>query len=196
MNRRIALSVVMLVGLTACSATETTPPEPLASEDIEAPTPPESVEVDRPEPDLEPPETILPTPAPPEPATTRFGDYGSSQVLDEMYGDCAAGVWSQCDQLYFDSPVDSAYEHFGDTCGDRNPPAGLCTEVQGGLGQGEYGSDTALDALYGACAAGDFAACDELYVESPLDSEYEHFGDTCGDRNPPAGWCVDIHAST
>jgi len=26
---------------------------------------------------------------------------------------------------------------------------------------------------------------------SPLDSDYEAFGDSCGDRNTPAGWCEE-----
>jgi hypothetical protein len=34
-------------------------------------------------------------------------------------------------------------------------------------------------------------ACDKLYLESPVGSEYEAFGDSCGDRGRPAGenWC-------
>ena len=60
-------------------------------------------------------------------------------------------------------------------------------------GDGTYGSDPELDALYDACADGDFEACDELYNESPSGSEYEEFGDTCGDRNEPSGYCVDVY---
>ena len=45
-----------------------------------------------------------------------------------------------------------------------------------------YGDDPALDALYDDCAAGDATACDDLYVQSPPDSEYEQFAGTCGDR--------------
>jgi hypothetical protein len=60
-------------------------------------------------------------------------------------------------------------------------------------GDGTYGSDPELDALYDACEDGDYAACDELYNSSPSGSEYEEFADTCGDRNEPAGYCVDIY---
>ena len=35
------------------------------------------------------------------------------------------------------------------------------------------------------CAKGDYAACDQLYLQSPVGSEDERFGDTCGDRIPP-----------
>jgi hypothetical protein len=42
-----------------------------------------------------------------------------------------------------------------------------------------------------ACEAGDMEACDDLYWESPVGSDDERFGDTCGGRQP-AGmgmWC-------
>ena len=43
-----------------------------------------------------------------------------------------------------------------------------------------YGDDAALDALYDQCAAGAMVSCDQLYLESPLGSEYEAFAVTCG----------------
>jgi hypothetical protein len=56
-----------------------------------------------------------------------------------------------------------------------------------------YGDDPDLDVLWDACAAGDGAACDDLYVESPFGSEYEEFGETCGGRGLPADqlWCEE-----
>ncbi len=45
-----------------------------------------------------------------------------------------------------------------------------------------YGEDPSLDALWDACEGGSGAACDELWAEAPLDSEYEQFGVTCGNR--------------
>jgi hypothetical protein len=57
----------------------------------------------------------------------------------------------------------------------------------------DYGSDAGLDALWDACAADDMAACDDLYRYSPRGSAYEAFGDSCGERNEPAGWCEDIY---
>lgn len=54
----------------------------------------------------------------------------------------------------------------------------------------DYGDDASLDALYDECEAGDFAACDSLYLDSPYGSEYEAFGSTCGGtRNPAYGIC-------
>lgn len=60
-------------------------------------------------------------------------------------------------------------------------------------GDGTYGSDPVLDALYDDCAGGDYAACDELYDKSPLGSDYEAFADSCGERNDPQGYCVDVY---
>lgn len=65
--------------------------------------------------------------------------------------------------------------------------------TEGSGGEGAYGSDPALDALYDECEGGDYAACDELSFGSPTDSEYEAFGDTCGERNEPSGECVALY---
>src|SRR5665648_812338 len=52
-------------------------------------------------------------------------------------------------------------------------------DITNNLGQGDnYGDDATLDALWDACAAEDWASCDQLYFDSPLGSEYEAFGDT------------------
>lgn len=57
----------------------------------------------------------------------------------------------------------------------------------------EYGDWQPLDRLWDACEAGDGAACDELFVESPMRSDYERFGSSCGDRFPGATLsCVDL----
>ncbi|MFW7414406.1 hypothetical protein [Demequina sp. SO4-18] len=58
---------------------------------------------------------------------------------------------------------------------------------------GAYGDDAYLDGLWDQCAVGDDAACDDLYQESPYGSEYEEFGDTCGERGRPwfQVWCED-----
>lgn len=45
-----------------------------------------------------------------------------------------------------------------------------------------YGDDPTLDAMWDACEGGDGEACDDLYFQSALGSEYEEFGDTCGGR--------------
>lgn len=45
-----------------------------------------------------------------------------------------------------------------------------------------YGDDATLDRLWDSCEAGDGQACDDLYLQAPSGSEYEQFGDTCGNR--------------
>ena len=39
----------------------------------------------------------------------------------------------------------------------------------------------ACDALHQACAGGDLAACDDMWLITPVGSEYERFGASCGD---------------
>jgi hypothetical protein len=52
---------------------------------------------------------------------------------------------------------------------------------------GDYGD---VGALYDLCADGDMAACDLLYWQSPVNSEAEMFGSTCGGRTTPVyGTC-------
>jgi len=45
-----------------------------------------------------------------------------------------------------------------------------------------FGDDADLDALWDDCEAGSGSACDDLYFQSALGSEYEAFGNTCGNR--------------
>ena len=45
------------------------------------------------------------------------------------------------------------------------------------------GDDPELDRLWRACADGSGQACDDLFRESPVGSEYERFGVSCGDRD-------------
>lgn len=53
-----------------------------------------------------------------------------------------------------------------------------------------YGDDSRLDRLWDRCEDGDLEACDDLWWLSPIGSEYEAFGDTCGERRRPGGgWC-------
>ena len=45
-----------------------------------------------------------------------------------------------------------------------------------------YGDDADLDKEWDACEAGSGTACDDLFWQSPVGSEYEAFGNTCGNR--------------
>jgi len=76
-----------------------------------------------------------------------------------------------------DDIIDDASEIIPDE-DDLIPDETIDPTIEGG----NHGDDPALDALWASCEDGDMAACDELYMASPFDSEYELFGDTCGER--------------
>jgi len=124
-------------------------------------------------------------------------NYGDDAELDALWDACEAGDWESCDDLFWDSPSGSEYETFGDTCGNRQE-AGTGLDCVSVFGEGvtttdpsSYGDDAELDALWDACEAENWQACDDLYWASPVGSEYETFGDTCGDRSSGASACVD-----
>jgi len=107
--------------------------------------------------------------------------------IDGLRSDCVGGDMAACDTLYRDSRPGSDEEQLGWTCGGRTDGGGSC-EVNGAVA---YGDSAELDALWDACAAGDMAACDELYSSAPVGSEYEEFGDTCGGQSTGGGTYCD-----
>lgn len=111
-------------------------------------------------------------------------------TLDGLWTDCEMGDWAACDTLYIEAPVGSDYEEFGATCGGITDGSRWCTDEFSA--SASYGDDAYLDGLWDACEAGDWAACDALYSESPLGSEYEAFGETCGFLTDGIEWCVDV----
>lgn len=54
-----------------------------------------------------------------------------------------------------------------------------------------YGDDPVLDELWDRCEAGEGVACDELWEQAPIGSEYERFGVTCGEREEVLN-CSDL----
>lgn len=56
---------------------------------------------------------------------------GDDMYLDELYAGCAAGDGADCDELWEEAPVGSAYEAYGVTCGNR-PEILDCTEEMNG----------------------------------------------------------------
>lgn len=61
-------------------------------------------------------------------------------------------------------------------------------------GPQSFGDDPQLDALYTACSEGWGKACDELYDLAPMDSEYESFAASCGNRTYEIK-CYDVYPS-
>jgi hypothetical protein len=51
-------------------------------------------------------------------------------------------------------------------------------------GDGAFGDDPVLDLLVEQCRRGNNQACDELHATSPIGSDYEAYGRTCGGRAP------------
>ncbi len=69
----------------------------------------------------------------------------------------------------------------------------MVEDMSDGVGEGEpnaYGDDPALDRMWDGCEAGDMQACDDLYLDSPFGSEYEAFGNTCGNRSDGTEFCA------
>lgn len=130
------------------------------------------------------------------------GSYGDDPALDALWDACEAEDWQACDDLYMQAPLGSEYESFGDTCGNRTDGTSMCvdeyadpieepteepTEPSGDAQS--YGDDAYYDSLWDMCAAGDPFSCDELYLTSPVGSDYEAFGDTCGETTAGGTYC-------
>ena len=46
---------------------------------------------------------------------------GTDSTLDRLAQSCYDGAMKDCDQLFKQAPAGSAYQHYGDTCADRQP---------------------------------------------------------------------------
>jgi len=136
---------------------------------------------------LEPAEALIAAPA------TGSAPPGTDADLDALWEACTAESGDACDSLYFESPIGSDYEAYGFTCGGRVEGGTSCNGDGGGPlgfdldaiadpGSAAPGDDAVLDALWDACGAEDGDACDNLYYDSPLGSDYEAYGYTCGGR--------------
>jgi hypothetical protein len=79
--------------------------------------------------------------------------------------------------------------------GDEEVAAVTTWRSGGGLaGPKHRGDDADLDALWDQCAAGYGQACDDLFDQSQLGSDYEAFGVTCGYRTSEER-CAAIYPS-
>ncbi|SFP24847.1 hypothetical protein SAMN05660464_2675 [Geodermatophilus dictyosporus] len=111
---------------------------------------------------------------------------------------CYAGDWAVCDDLWLDTPVGSQWEQYAGTCAGRvDYEEGTCEPRLGDGGSGSeavtptdptaptgLGDDPEYQPLADQCFAGDYAACDELWAQSPVDSPYEEYAGTCAGRLP------------
>lgn len=118
--------------------------------------------------------------------------FGEDPYMDALYDQCGGGDMEACDELYMLSEAGSEYEEFGATCGATQAPGYeyWCSESSAWVDYDD--TDAYLDELYGWCAAGDMASCDELYTVSPpvptmSSSLVPAVGSTV--RSPPTGAC-------
>ncbi len=74
---------------------------------------------------------------------------------------------------------------------DPEPPTDLAFDAE----PRDYGDDAALDRLWDACEGGLGEACDELWAEAPVGSNYERFGVTCGERFDVLNCTADMDES-
>lgn len=72
------------------------------------------------------------------------------------------------------------------------PPTTIAAdEVEEFDGPFAFGDDNDLDKLWRECERGIWTSCDDLYLQSPLGSEYEWFGASCGEVVPePIDFCA------
>ncbi len=137
-------------------------------------------------------------------ANSELSEEQADCVADHIVDDMGADRFKDVDFTAEDPPEDiaddmfkSAFASLSDCKVDPSAFGSTSdTTEKTSDGEGTYGSDPELDALYDQCKDGDYEACDELYNQSPSGSEYETFADTCGERNEPQGYCVDVYGDS
>lgn len=92
--------------------------------------------------------------------------------------DCVLGL---ADGTAADGPSDALIDSCSRAEAMLNEPESKPVELAF-AGPTAYGDDPVLDGLWDRCEAGEGMACDELWERAPVDSDYERFGVTCGER--------------
>ncbi|MCB1004607.1 MAG: hypothetical protein KDB35_10540 [Acidimicrobiales bacterium] len=123
---------------------------------------------------------------------------GEGQEEDDAAIACFEGDMSACDELFTITDVGSDLEAYSQTCGgriDEVDGAPDCVSRFGGGDPEEPGNfDAEFEGLAQDCFDGDFAACDDLFFQTPIDSAEEEYGSTCGGRlgTGVSGRCEDV----
>lgn len=130
---------------------------------------------------------------------------GEGQEEDDAAIACFEGDMDACDELFSITDVDSDLEAYSQTCGGRIEQvdgAPGCADRFGGGADVEAGDPQApgnlsddpeladssageiaqFESLADDCFEGDLAACDNLFFQTPLGSDFEAYGTTCGGR--------------
>lgn len=130
---------------------------------------------------------------------------GEGQQEDDAAVACFEGDMEACDELFSITDLESDLEAYAQTCGGRieeQDGAPGCADRFGGgapadagdaQAPGDLTDDPELDdstpeeianfeALADECFEGDLAACDDLFFQTPIGSDFEEYGTTCGGR--------------
>ena len=128
------------------------------------------------------------------------GSYGSDSYLDGLWDACSLADWAACDDLFRGSEAGTEYSEYGDTCGGYQASGSgvWCVDAFGDGGGGDasvpydYGDSAVLDGLWDACDGAEWESCDNLFRQSESGTEYQRFGDTCGNRQAEGTgvWCT------
>lgn len=127
---------------------------------------------------------------------------------------CFDGDLAACDELFRITDVDSALESYAQTCGGRidevdgapecesrfpgspQPPGDLTDDPE--LADTSQAQIAEFEDLADECFDGDMAACDDLFLQTPIDSDFEAYGRSCGGRFAEGigGTCEDRLGAT
>jgi len=119
-----------------------------------------------------------------------------SEGTNESIVDCVSGLYLS---EYPDSErTESLINDLSEACQDASDELAILdskpSEETDKLAFAEpidYGDDEDLDILWDQCEAGTGKSCDELFMNSPISSEYEKFGLSCG-RRPEVLYCDEL----
>ena len=111
---------------------------------------------------------------------------GSAEQLEGLRADCEDGSDQACDILFQISDAGSAEEAFALSCGGRSDTATLfCTEgIDAATEEFFFDPDSSgVSDIVDQCVEfADMTACDFLFFRSPIGSDLEALGGTCGGR--------------
>lgn len=112
-------------------------------------------------------------------------DDPQEELRAQLDAECADGDLASCDTLFWRTPVASDREDWASRCGGRAAveQRGACRYADE-VGEGiDVEAAIDLDVVREDCRSGNLVACDELFWNSPLGSDDEAYGGTCGERN-------------
>ena len=128
-----------------------------------------------------------------------WGEVGENESVAECIGELGRRNFSPdellaaADGRAIDPETDAQLNELVESCRQAHDDA---TAVEPDLqivgnAPTKFGDDAHLDQLYVVCGNGSGSACDQLFDEAPVGSEYEEYGLTCGDR-PDVVDCAEL----